>query len=305
VRSSQHSKDFNQDLEEKNMGIGTGYFLWSLRSIAVGLSLFLLSSVCPRVLNAADFPSPVTLMWQVHFDVGAEELKSLANAGVNVIQSFGFAYWNDERIKGYLEKAQRNNMKVIPYLGEFFKRGTTVGEAQFDDDCAAFINKWKDSPNIAAWHIADEPKEKSKAVNKYSQGKAYKFVKALDPERPVMISMNLTSQEEYDLFFTPNSFDILDLHSYVNPEISQTQRDLVMLFLKNGPQKITPVITIRAFNGPGWKDLGEDGLQRQYDFFVKQMNVSKSMGFYGWSLSPNRGIRDVAYIRNQFFSLKK
>ena len=50
--------------------------------------------------------------------------------------------------------------------------------------------------------------------------------------------------------------------------------------------------------------MSPDGLKRQYDFFFKENDVTTNVGFYGWALSPNRGIKDVQDIMKQFKELE-
>lgn len=267
----------------------------------------------PDLSFSAQIHDKIVLMYQVQKNVTDYELALLKNKGVNFIQSFSLITWSDPEIRDYLDRAHKHGLKVIVSLCGFLKQDrskafkeTEISLSDFKKSVDNFIRKWKYHPAIALWHTIDEPKEVYKRVSKKDQEEIYNFVKRCDPGRLIMISQNLTNQKEYDEYFSEQAFDILDIHAYVNPEISKVQSDLINLFRINRRKRYPLIITFRAFNGSGWQDLREDSLQKQYDYFIIQANLTMNYGFYGWQLDArhgNYGISQVEYIKKQFINL--
>lgn len=266
--------------------------------------LFLIINLFCTVTEAKCGEPEIVLMWQVQKDAAGSELELLSKAGVNTIQSFSMSSLTDGEIALYLDKAKKHDLKVAAYLGHLFER--TGASEKCGARCEDFIKKWKDHPAVFLWHIIDEPSMPGKKLNRSDQEEIYRKIKSLDPDRPVMVSASFTSQASYDDFFSEEAFDVFEMHAYVDPRIGKRQRRLMDLFKKNRKRADYPVvITLRAFNGPGWEDLGPGSLQEQFDFFIRDGAVTDNFGFYGWKLSPNSGIRDIKYIEEQFLNLRK
>lgn len=278
-------------------------FLSMMKNHALGAGLVLLLLAATTAAEPAD-PSRITMMWQVQKDSTDADIKLLKSAGINTIQSFALTDWTDEEIKGYLDMAQVQELNVIAYLGKLLDKAGD-SDLRCGKSCVEFIDKWKKHPAIFAWHIIDEPKSPKRMMSKALQERAYNTVKGRDPGRPVFLSTNFTSQDDYDKFFSDKAFDIFEMHAYVNPNISDRQRRLIELFKANNRTDCALVITLRAFNGKGWEDIGDNSIQEQYDFFIKNSSLTDNVGFYGWGLSPNLGIKKVLYIRKQFLNLNR
>jgi len=243
-------------------------------------------------------------MWQVQKDVTDQDLILLKKQGVNLIQSFSLFRWSDNEIKNFLDKIQRHSLPFVVSLCGFFK-GEKGGPENLKNfyRCANFINKWKYHPAIKYWHTIDEPKNHH--LSKEDQEQAYKFVKNLDPQRKILVSLNLTTQRDYNNYFTEKAFDILDIHAFVDPNISQRQRNLLDLIKKNKHDNYPIIITLRICNWSKWHDLPNNSLQDQYNFFIKKGGLTNNYGFYGWELDPLKGISQVGYLKNQFIELIK
>jgi hypothetical protein len=169
-----------------------------------------------------------------------------------------------------------------------------------------FILKWKDHPAIGAWHICDEPKERD--ISAANQVTLYQFVKEIDPLHPIMISTNVVSEKHFTKYFSDEAFDILDIHKYVNPDVSTAQRKQVQNLFKNTTKRFTVIATMRAYNAPITKQkrkkMTDTSLREQYTFYVKESGL-QNIGFYGWALAPNRGIKDDPSIHSQFLELMR
>lgn len=266
--------------------------------------IFLLVTANIEMALSQETERKIVLMWQVPKNISDEDLQTMKSAGVTTIQSLDMTRWSDDQLSVYLDLAQKHGLKVTIYLGHILDRGDGPDDWSVGTRAESFIQRWKRHNAIAAWHTFDEPKEAKKRASKFSQGTVYKQVKALDPERPVLISTNLVSQKDYEQFFNEEAFDILDLHAYVNSSVSKRQMNLVGFFKQNRKRQYPIIVTMRAFNGPQWKDIADSSLQEQYNYFVKDSRLTANLGFYGWKLSPNQGISQVEQIRKQFLELK-
>ena len=248
---------------------------------------------------AAPLPSRIVLMWQVTGRDYAADMQQLAGLGVNAIQSFALVKQDPSYVSGYLDAAAKAGLGVIPFIGPSGR-----GEpSQCDLSPAAhdFVVRYENSPAIAAWEIVDEPK--SHGISQDCQLKIHAALKSIDPNHPTMIAMNLTTQSDYDQYFNESAFEILDLHSYVNSAIDRPQRNLVDLFKKNHRGSYPTIVTLRAFNSPGadnWHDVTAADLNSQFDFFIEGNLRGSGVGFYGWELAPNKGIKQVPDLRAGF-----
>lgn len=270
------------------------------------LQCILLLLVSSSSAFGGPIPSRIVLMWQVHHNVTDDELKFLNTLGINTIQSFQFSTWSDEQIQSYLNKAASHGMGVLGYIGKLMKYDSTTGKYVHTQEAKIFVEKWKSHGAIMGWHLMDEPKEDK--ILKKNQEDLYKHIKNIDRDHPIMISTNVASTKEFDMYFTENAFDILDLHRYVNPNIAKAQVEEVENFFKWRKKTYPVIATFRAWNGSEFKvrrkDMVENSLMEQYNFYVKKMGIN-NFGFYGWALSPNRGIKDDPMIHDQFVSLMK
>jgi hypothetical protein len=119
----------------------------------------------------------------------------------------------------------------------------------------------------------------------------------------VFLSWNATSEAHYRETFDETAFDILDIHAYVRDVPGRRQQSLLDQHKKHRKKAYPVLITVRAFNGGNRPDLSPDGLRKQYQFFFKENRVTDNIGFYGWDLSPNRGINQNPDIMRQFRDL--
>ncbi|MEW6221016.1 MAG: hypothetical protein AB1634_16000, partial [Thermodesulfobacteriota bacterium] len=125
----------------------------------------------------------------------------------------------------------------------------------------------------------------------------------LDPERPVMLSTNCVTREEFAAFFTEGAFDILEMHAYVNPQVGDRQRQQIASFLAVRRGRYPLIVSLRAFEGAGWQPLPPGSLAAQREFYRQQQDLTENLGFYGWDLSPNRGLRQVERLRQELLAL--
>lgn len=279
--------------------------IW-LCAFFVGYVACVLTAFPGKPAEAAETPcQPIVMMWQVKKNVTDETLRRLHGAGVTVIQHFGMPSWSDAEVKRYLEKAGRHHLKVIASLWPYLERRGKNRKWTLTDRAKSFIRKWRRSNVIFAWHGFDEPKEPKKRATKSEQIAIYKAIKELDPSRPVLVSNNDVTQEQFDKFYSAKAFDIAEFHAYVNSDLGARQIKLLKLIRANWARRYPIIITIRAFNSPGWKSLGQRSLKEQYDFFVRDSGLTRNWGYYGWNLTPSRGIADVPDLSWQFFDLSK
>jgi hypothetical protein len=254
--------------------------------------------------EARPLPDPIVMMWQVAGADPASDIGALRELGVNTVQSFSLVARPQDYVERYLAAAETAGMGVIPFVGN---RKTDRGDpCELPEAGIQFILRHRSSAAIVAWHSADEPELRD--IPKACQVRLYARIKALDATRPVLVSANLTSQEEYDTYFAEDAFDILDLHKYVNWRVASPQRDLVRLFRENRRRSYPVIVTLRAFDSPHkfWRfDMDEGDLLGQYRYFFEEERLTRNVGFYGWNLSPNRGIADLPALRSEFERLMR
>lgn len=246
--------------------------------------------------------TPIVLMWQVQQSGPTGDFELLRKLGVNAVQASKLATWPDAEVQAYLDGAQRAGMKVFVYLGIFLEgRGP---DCRYADAGTRFVRAYRSHPAIYAWHSLDEPA--GHGVARECQRALYDAIKALDPSRPVMISSNTDDRDAYERYFEERAFDILEMHKYVNPHPSDAQGRLLDLFRSHRSRDYPVIITLRAFNAPhklARRPMTEGSLAEQYAFFFAEPRLTRNMGFYGWELSPNKGIKDDADLRRDFGAL--
>jgi len=270
--------------------------------------LLALLSIFILLLPVSAFSKPslndrLVLMWQVQKNVPDEDLKLLKEKGINLVQSFPLINWTDEEIKAYLDRMNKQGFGVIMTIVSLSKKYNDTWS--FDKEKAsAFINKWKDHPAVFAWHAFDEPSNPSKEIPASFQEEVYRFIKNLDPKGQVFISWNGVSGKHYRCCFSEKAFDIFDLHAYVVDYPGFRQRKLINTFIEHKTRNYPVITTISAHNIQRRPELPADGVKKQYEFFFKQNNVTRNIGFYGWKLSPNIGIKDDPDLMRQFKELK-
>jgi hypothetical protein len=239
--------------------------------------------------EAAPLPDPVVMMWQVAGDDPAADFGVLASLGVNTVQSFNLASRPQEYVERYLRAAEAAGMAVVPFVG---RRKDQPGDpCTLPESGRRFVERYRASAAIAAWHSVDEPG--LRGISRDCQAALYAAIKSLDPARPVLLSANFTSQQEYDEFFSEAAFDVLDLHKYVNLGVGSGQHALVRLFRENRRRSYRVIVTLRAFNSPAkfWRfDMREGSLFSQYEYFFEDAKLTRDIGFYGWNLAPNVGL---------------
>jgi hypothetical protein len=263
--------------------------------------LMVVAALCAPIAGLAAGPAvlqePIVMMWQVTGDSAPAEMSGLAELGINTIQSFGLKNASPEYVSRYLNAAKESNLRVIPTLGSE-GRGSSCKLSKEGED---FLRRYAAHPAIAAWHGVDEPANGE--ISRTCQRAIYSRIKALDGKRPVMVSINFTSQGHYDEYFAEDAFDILDLHRYVNPAIAGAQANLLERFKKNKTREYPVIVTLRAFNAPEGlrrRDISPGSLRAQYKFFFEQHRVSANIGFYGWRLAPNQGITQIPWLQREF-----
>ncbi|MBI4653427.1 MAG: hypothetical protein HY752_00270 [Nitrospirae bacterium] len=246
----------------------------------------------------------LVLMWQVQKDISDEDLKFLKEKGVNLVQSFNILKWTEEEIQNYLDRMGKNGMGVIMSIDKApILNRTASGWSYNYTKAAEFINRWKNHPSIFAWHICDEPSSANKKIPVSLQEEIYRHIKSLDPAGQVFISWNGTVDEHYN-FFSEKAFDMLDIHAYVNDYPGHRQKNLIEIFKRHRTRIYPVLITISVHNRQNRPKLPSDAVRQQYEFFFKQNNLTRSIGFYGWKLSPNTGIKDDSGLIRQFMDLQ-
>jgi hypothetical protein len=271
-------------------------------SLALAAAMTLGMGAVPA--DAAPLPDPIVMMWQVTGEKPAADFATLKSLGVNVVQSFGLARMPQAYVDEYLRAAGNAGLGVIPYVGA--RKSDAETGCGLSLAGAEFIRRVRSSPAIVAWHSADEPA--LRGITKECQARLYDDIKALDPARAVLVSVNFTSQADYDEFFAEDSFDILDLHKYVNWKVGKPQRELVRLFEANHKRSYPVIVTLRAFDSPGkfWRlDMRAGSLLTQYRYFFEQARLTPHIGFYGWNLSPNVGLANLPDLRAEFERLMR
>ena len=245
---------------------------------------------------------PVVLMWQVQQSGPAGDFALLRSLGINAVQSSRLATWPATEVQAYLDGAERAGLKVFLYLGVF--RQGTGADCRYADEAARFVREWRSHPAIVAWHSLDEPG--SNHISRDCQRALYRAIKALDPGRPVMLSSNNDDSRDYDRYFAEDAFDIFELHKYVNPRPAEAQARMLDLLRTKRRREYPVIITLRAYNAPhkpARLPMTEDSLQEQYRYFISGPAITRNFGFYGWDLSPNRGIKNDPAIRRSFDAL--
>ena len=242
---------------------------------------------------------PVVLMWQVQQSGPAGDFALLRKLGVNSVQASRLASWPASEVQAYLDGAQSSGLRVFVYLG-VFRKGQGA-DCRYTDEALRFIRTYKEHPAIFAWHSLDEPA--GHGISRECQRALYRTIKELDPGRPIMISSNNDEPHDYARYFAEDAFDIYEMHKYVNPRPADPQRRLLELLRTHRTRNYPVIVTLRAFNAPHKllrREMTPGSFREQYEFFVASPGLTPSFGFYGWDLSPNRGIKNDPEIRSAF-----
>lgn len=246
--------------------------------------------------------APIVLMWQVQQSGPHGDFALLRNLGVNAVQASKLATWPDAEIQAYLDGAHSERLKVFVYLG-IFRQGDGP-DCRYSDAGIRLIRTYQSHPAVYAWHSLDEPA--GHGISRECQRALYDSIKALDPTRPVMVSSNTDDGDDYERYFEERAFDILEMHKYVNPHPSTAQERLLDLFRAHRSRDYPVIITLRAFNAPhklARRPMTEGSLTEQYAFFFAEPPLTRNLGFYGWDLSPNRGLKNDPDLRRDFDAL--
>jgi hypothetical protein len=238
-------------------------------------------------------------MWQVQQSGPQGDFALLKSLGVTAVQASRLAGWPEAEVRGYLDGAAREGLAVFVYLG-IFRQGTGA-DCAYDEQAHRFIETWKSHPAIFAWHSLDEPA--GHGISADCQRALYRAIKARDPKRPVMISTNNADDESYAKYFAEDAFDIFEMHKYVNPRPADAQRRLLELLRAHRTREYPVIVTLRAYNAPRKllrRAMTAGSFQEQYEFFIERPGLTRNFGFYGWDLSPNRGIKNDPEIREDF-----
>ncbi|MDH4161663.1 MAG: hypothetical protein OEW15_03105 [Nitrospirota bacterium] len=245
----------------------------------------------------------LVLMWQVQNTVSDEELVVLKRKGVNLVQSFPLITWRDAEIRSYLDRMHKFGFGVVMTVVSMSEKGPS-GWSIRESALVGFIRKWRTHPAVFAWHTFDEPSNRGVAeVPKELQERVYGLVKSIDPDHPVMISWNGTSFWHYR-FFSEQAFDVLDLHAHITDTVGRRQAALINEFRKRRARDYPVIVTIATVYRPGNKPLPEDAVIQQYRYFFGENVVTRNIGFYGWDLSRNIGIRKDTSLLSQFLDLE-
>ncbi len=272
-------------------------YVLTFLSVAIGLMF----SAGTGNAATSSLKEPIVLMWQVPWNTTEGDLAYLASQGITHTQSFAHGGRPDEDVLEHLEALKRHGLKAFVYLG---KLRQTPNGCRYPARTVDRILKMKDNPTIAAWHTVDEPANHD--ISKECQRDLYEQVKALDPDRPIMVSTNNNRRFKYSEFFTEDAFDILDIHYYVNPHIARGQQNLINFFKEFRTRDYPVIITFRAFESPhrpNRKKMVPGSFGDQYNFFIADAGVTRNFGFYGWKLSPNVGIKRLPNLQRDFESL--
>ncbi len=281
-----------------------------LARYGLGLLLAVLFSSCSAKLLAADvgrthtLPQPIRLMWQVQPSITDEELAEVKSKGFNLVQSFSLTALNDADLDTYLRRMRAAGFGVVLTLQTFLQKDSSGHWVErFEEErLKRFIERWKSHDAVLAWHMIDEP-----ALKRFSRGfqnRVYQFLKAADPTRSVLASWNGIDRKDFECCFAPDALDFLDIHAYVNGVSLNRQQLLIDNFKKYGRigRNVPVLLTVRAFNGPGWKPLLEHQMQQQIDLATS--NHFYNIGVYGWRLHPNVGISQQAGLTREFQALR-
>jgi hypothetical protein len=250
----------------------------------------------PAALSAA---GPIVLMWQVQQTGPDGDFALLKSLGVTAVQASRLASWPDAEVSAYLDGAAREGLAVIVYLG-IFRQGTGA-DCAYTEAASRFIASWKSHSAIFAWHSLDEPA--GHGITADCQRALYRAIKRQDPERPVMLSTNNADDESYAKYFAEDAFDIYEVHKYVNPRPDDAQRRLIELLRAHRTGDYPVIVTLRAYNAPHKplrREMTSGSFREQYEFFIEEPGLTRNFGFYGWDLSPNRGIKNDPEIRADF-----
>lgn len=242
---------------------------------------------------------PIVLMWQVQQSGPRGDFALLRGLGINTVQSSRIATWPPDEARGYLDAAEREGLRVIAYLG-VFREGTGPG-CGYAPPAMRFIDEFRDHPALFAWHSLDEPA--GHRIAPACQRALYEAIKRRDPSHPVLVSTNNDDEADYDGYFAEDAFDIYEVHKYVNPHPAAAQGRMIELLRARRTRDYPVIITLRAFNAPHKPlrlDMREGSLDEQYEFFIAKPGITRNVGFYGWELAPNRGIRDDPGLRDAF-----
>jgi len=111
------------------------------------------------------------------------DMKEASESGFNVIIQGSDVpdkegRWLEEN-KRLLDEAQKNNLKVLMHLCNFF-RGTNEDY----DNLKLIVSTFKNHPALYGWYTGDEP---SNGVNPKKLQNAYNIIKDIDTNHPVMI----------------------------------------------------------------------------------------------------------------------
>ena len=262
--------------------------------------VFFLVSVVKSVESA-----PITLMWQVHPYSDIEELAELNAMGVTLVQSFSFFQSTQSQIDSFLSIADQKGVGVIPFVGVFIDFGND--RCKLSEVGKDILKKLSRYDAIYAWHTFDEPFFDKNATAS-CQLQVYEELKNLTPNIPVMISYNNSNRIHYLRNFTADAVDIVDLHKYSNPYPGKKQGELLNIAKsKFDFSQKTLIVTLRAFNsfGNSHEPVTDDSMLAEYKYLFGENSLTNNMGFYGWHLSPNIGIKKLPHVRRQFEAIMK
>jgi hypothetical protein len=263
------------------------------KSFWISITVF----ICCVFTGASSLARINILMWQVPPWTSEVNLSYLASKGVTLTQSFAMLKASDTEILLHLTKLQKYGMRSVFWIGPPKGVGS---KCHFSDRSIDFIRRHKGNLTIAAWHILDEAAEHGH--NKACQRALYQSVKQVDPSRPIMQSINYTTEAMFREYFSEDAFDILEVHAYVNPHPNLRQQRQLSLLKKYKTKNYNVIVTLRAFNSTTKKrriKMVANSFCEQYQQLIEESDF-QSIGFYGWDLSPNEGLNKVEYIRKDF-----
>ena len=280
-----------------------GFKLACLLGLLIGLQFLFANDVIAKNKAGSEFSH--VFLWQVKAPITDAQMKQIKDYGVTTIQSFRLLDKSESDVMNYLDLALKHDLKVMVYLQIFVERIRGSQGCRLNDRGRELLDKYHQHPAIYAWHTLDEPAQHD--WSKQCQQDLHDYIKSVNPELNVMISTNIFTQEHYDNYFQPTAMDIIDLHKYSNPNAKWKQVQMLELFeLNSAEYDIELIITLRAFNAPHKKlrlDMTSTSLVDNYNKLVRNNTLTKNLGFYGWDLSSNLGIKESAYIRAQFLDV--
>lgn len=232
------------------------------------------------------------------YGVPADALAEVADAGFNTILNYRGDYRNGLTVLAYLDRCATHGLMGVVDVEEFTRESKT-GRLQVEG-LAELVNRAKNHPALLAWYIADEPEYAKVPHQDYIE--AYKLIKRLDPDHPVIMVNNQLSAlanwpDSYDILMPDPYPDFFQAHGTRQPLTSQGA--FVLEALRQKPRAVWFVPQFH--NGACYGDKGRergDVLGRtptiaEVRFMFYSAVTHGARGIIGWPfLAAECGVRD-------------